>query len=151
MCLLSENRSIETKDKSKFQYCRTSNRLSEMSVSIWQVPNTVHLRTKVIDTKTTHYRTHDGYLVTYYDPAADKRSDVHQTALFNQNVVTLLVRLPHTLISSTEIHPNPHHTHTGRGMQDHCPLFVADTHLHGGAEVSRTSTKNNLWRNSDVT
>jgi len=78
------------------------------------VPNTVHLRTKVIDTKTTHYRTHDGYLVTYYDPAADKRSDVHQIALINQRVVTLLVRLPHTLISSTEIHPNPHHTHGKR-------------------------------------
>jgi len=52
----------------------------------------------------------DKYLVTYYDPAADKRSDVYQIALFNQNVVTLLVRLPHT---HTHTYTHTHtHTHT---------------------------------------
>lgn len=78
------------------------------------MPNTVHLGTKVIDTKTTQDRTHDDYLVTYYDPAADKRNDEHQIALFNLNVVTLLVKLSHTLNSSTKIHSKPHQTHGKR-------------------------------------
>jgi len=64
--------------------------------------------------KTTHNQTHDKYLATYSDPAADKRNDAHQVVLFNQNVVTLLVKLSHTLNTSTEIHSKPHHTYGKR-------------------------------------
>lgn len=88
--------STQIRKKSKFQYFHTNSRLGEPFASARQVPNTVHLGTKVIDTKTTQDRTHDDYLVTYYEPAADKRKDAHQIALFNLNVVTLLVKLSHT-------------------------------------------------------
>lgn len=39
------------------------------------------------------HTTNPRYLITYSDPAADKCNDVHQIALFKQNVVTLLVKL----------------------------------------------------------
>jgi hypothetical protein len=54
--------SSQIKQKSKFQYKHTSSRLREPCAPIWQVPNTVHLSTKVIDTKTTH----DQPKISYY-------------------------------------------------------------------------------------